>query len=175
MFPPKLRQRRVQSGPVLPHYKVLQLPDPANEPDSGFRRRRRHKESKIRLMITCILFSCLCSIGLFILVKRSSYDKKFRPHEIMLHHLRDKRRYDNKYKAKVFNYETVECNDGSKGYLNDNYCDCPDGSDEPRTSACSNILLQKQVFECLDKSMVIYSSRVGDGIRDCIDGSDEIQ
>mmetsp|Transcript_5514 Transcript_5514/g.8142 ORF Transcript_5514/g.8142 Transcript_5514/m.8142 type:complete len:231 (+) Transcript_5514:127-819(+) len=71
------------------------------------------------------------------------------------------------------NTTTVECPDGSTGILNDDYCDCFDGSDEPHTSACSNILIQQKTFVCKDGSRKIYPSRVGDGIRDCKDGSDE--
>jgi len=68
----------------------------------------------------------------------------------------------------------VVCPDGSKGYLNDDYCDCSDGSDEPRTSACSDVLVHKPTFACGDGSgLVIFASRVGDGVRDCSDGSDE--
>ncbi|CAM9170898.1 unnamed protein product, partial [Ectocarpus fasciculatus] len=56
--------------------------------------------------------------------------------------------------------------------INDNFCDCPhDGSDEPGTSACSN-----GVFECANRghrSVRLPSSRVGDGVCDCCDGSDE--
>lgn len=67
----------------------------------------------------------------------------------------------------------ARCANGSKGILNDNYCDCPDGSDEPETSACSRVTVQIATFHCKDTTKVIYASRVGDGIKDCPDGSDE--
>ncbi|WVR03133.1 hypothetical protein IAU60_000123 [Kwoniella sp. DSM 27419] len=69
------------------------------------------------------------------------------------------------------------CLDGSKvipyDAINDDYCDCPDGSDEPGTSACGN-----GVFWCKNEGHVpgrVLSSRVNDGLCDpeCCDGSDE--
>lgn len=75
----------------------------------------------------------------------------------------------SKYSADVF-----VC-DGDKilgrDELNDNFCDCLDGTDEPGTSSCSNA-----VFNCVNKGyrmIKLPSSRVGDGICDCCDGSDE--
>ena len=72
--------------------------------------------------------------------------------------------------------ESIRCTDGTIGWMNDNYCDCPDGRDEPTTSACSHILIQSPTFACTDNDgnpILIFASRLRDGIMDCSDGSDE--
>lgn len=70
---------------------------------------------------------------------------------------------------------TFTCADGSAtvplDHVNDDYCDCHDGSDEPGTSACS-----AGRFYCENRGYFgahIFSSRVRDGLCDCCDGSDE--
>ncbi|XP_051142632.1 glucosidase 2 subunit beta [Andrographis paniculata] len=82
---------------------------------------------------------------------------------------------DVNYYRGLLSSSTVKCKDGSKKFdksqLNDDFCDCPDGSDEPGTSACPN-----GRFYCKNAGhipVIIYSSRVNDGICDCCDGSDE--
>lgn len=58
--------------------------------------------------------------------------------------------------------------------VNDDYCDCKDGSDEPGTGACAG--QDATLFHCANEggtAQLIYASRVGDGICDCCDGSDE--
>ncbi|KAL9951976.1 hypothetical protein ACROYT_G044739 [Oculina patagonica] len=67
------------------------------------------------------------------------------------------------------------CLDGSLtvpfSSVNDDFCDCADGTDEPGTSACSD-----GKYHCANagfRPLNIPSSRVNDGICDCCDGSDE--
>ncbi|XP_058208621.1 glucosidase 2 subunit beta [Rhododendron vialii] len=78
---------------------------------------------------------------------------------------------DEKYYAT----EVIKCRDGSKAFtrdrLNDNFCDCSDGTDEPGTSACPT-----SKFYCKNVGSIpqfLFSSRVNDHICDCCDGSDE--
>lgn len=54
--------------------------------------------------------------------------------------------------------------------VNDDYCDCGNGSDEPGTSACS---ARGARFACASDPQNISTAFVDDGFRDCKDGSDE--
>ncbi|XP_057417190.1 glucosidase 2 subunit beta isoform X2 [Lotus japonicus] len=71
--------------------------------------------------------------------------------------------------------DVIKCKDGSgkfnKDHLNDDFCDCLDGTDEPGTSACP-----RGKFYCRNAGhspVYLFSSRVNDGICDCCDGTDE--
>lgn len=76
---------------------------------------------------------------------------------------------------KYYKSEIINCKNGSKKFtkaqLNDDFCDCSDGTDEPGTSACP-----EGKFFCHNAGHLpisLFSSRVNDGICDCCDGSDE--
>ena len=69
------------------------------------------------------------------------------------------------YKQGQYEGDVLFCDDKTKTYtkneINDGYCDCLDGSDEPGTSACPG-----NIFHCVNKGYritQIYSSRVDDG------------
>lgn len=63
--------------------------------------------------------------------------------------------------------------------INDNFCDCPDGSDEPGTNACEFTEDAPQYFYCANEGYLpkyIENFKVNDGVCDydvCCDGSDE--
>ncbi len=79
-----------------------------------------------------------------------------------------------------YSESTFTCGNGlviPSSKINDDYCHCNDGSDEPGTSACSHLSPSAtSQFWCVNTGHVgeyLPSSRVNDGICDCCDGSDE--
>mmetsp|Transcript_3512 Transcript_3512/g.12654 ORF Transcript_3512/g.12654 Transcript_3512/m.12654 type:complete len:534 (+) Transcript_3512:150-1751(+) len=59
----------------------------------------------------------------------------------------------------------------AKDRINDDFCDCLDGTDEPGTNACAN-----GRFYCRNNDLqprYIFSTMVNDHVCDCCDGSDE--
>lgn len=73
--------------------------------------------------------------------------------------------------------EVFACRDNSNKFaiMNDDYCDCADGFDEPLSNACSHVLVAKKRFNCggTEKDKFIYVSRLNDGVCDCVNGADE--
>ncbi|KAG8341796.1 putative protein kinase C substrate protein, heavy chain [Trypanosoma vivax] len=90
-----------------------------------------------------------------------------------------------KHYASLKEEDSFKCLNGDASIIgrqvNDNYCDCSDGSDEPGTSACTITggkykTPKGWMFRCKNigfKLEEINHNRVNDGICDCCDGSDE--
>ncbi|KAL7219325.1 hypothetical protein ACSBR2_012406 [Camellia fascicularis] len=104
-----------------------------------------------------------CCIFVFLFLFFTTSSASFLP--IGIHPL------DDKYYAS----EVIKCKDGSKSLtrdrINDDFCDCLDGTDEPGTSACPT-----GKFYCKNVGSTpqfLFSSRVNDQFCDCCDGSDE--
>lgn len=61
-----------------------------------------------------------------------------------------------KKEEELYNKESLTCDKGTKilkkEWINDGYCDCMDGFDEPSTSACSN-----SQFFCRNEGFESYS------------------
>lgn len=90
--------------------------------------------------------------------------------------------------AHLYAGETFACLSGGgtvpASRLNDDYCDCADGSDEPGTAACASLDVGAGAgvaagggrFYCANKGFKptrVRASLVNDGICDCCDGTDE--
>lgn len=85
---------------------------------------------------------------------------------------------------RLYSDEKFKCLDGSAEIvwekLNDDFCDCLDGSDETFTSACANgkFYCTKQMRHKTGRGQDVFvvSSRINDGVCDCLlDCSDEFK
>jgi hypothetical protein len=213
-----MRKRRTpNSGAILPHYSST-FDNGTSTNGSNFTNRRRRGKRRmswrqsIQFSLICCTIVLIALIGVGEIVMRFHTDvddlsaatghakllqhaKNFyatQRHHASSNHWIPHKNNNNKPPLKTApSYPSFQCPDGKMGYLNDDYCDCMDGSDEPNTSACSNRLVQRPTFPCKSNGvggaaaaannattsaatpLLIFASRVGDGIRDCPDGSDE--
>eukprot|EP01135_Chromosphaera_perkinsii_P010586 Nk52_evm1s2178 gene=Nk52_evmTU1s2178 len=127
----------------------------------------------LAFMCSCVILLCIAVFGALddvaVVAVREEGDSSrifgLQPHLVETYEQNKARNGGGKFecldKSGVIPFEAV----------NDDYCDCEDGSDEPGTSACPNAH-----FYCVNRMYrprLLPSSRVGDGICDCCDGSDE--
>lgn len=177
-----IRKRKGAQDPILPHHASL-----IKHPLGRKHRRRTSWRKTLKNCFVCAMIMVIAGGGISRFVPADDLEK----HKEKLHRHKEKViDFANKHKHKVIqplkslaktahqanlfsSKVVVACPNGAKGYLNDDYCDCSDGRDESKTSACSHLLVQKDSFACADGSGFVYSSRVSDGVKDCADGSDE--
>lgn len=130
--------------------------------------------------ITAIVFLLYQFSSMQLLLSKdvNTKDRRFKYQHVVK--LANKQHYDeNNNHSKQLTGEKFTCLSGNivipMSYFNDDYCDCPDGSDEPRTSACNDAFFKCSSSHVIgnDKLNTIPNSRINDGICDCCDGSDE--
>ncbi|KAI1305313.1 Glucosidase 2 subunit beta [Halotydeus destructor] len=140
----------------------------------------------IGLLITCLVFF-LNQIYSFNRIENGYRDKKHNIGEDFdeLHVMKAKehQRLEDKHTKANTGHHTGSDSTGFKclltgetfpsSYLNDNYCDCADGSDEPKTGACPSFKFHCSKADRDGRVVLVPSSRINDGICDCCDGSDE--
>ena len=176
-----MRQRKAAT-PLLPQHRGNLLVNPSR------RKRRQGRQRCRRVSIMAALMCCAVVMSLVVLLlfgeSSSSISASSHP---LLHKARS---FTKHQVAKIIdkvkkipkgqrpNFPVVTCSDGkTKEFLNDNYCDCLDGSDEPDTAACAAVTVGQATFACHidnDNDYYIFASRVHDGVRDCPNGRDEM-
>lgn len=165
-----LRKRR-PPGTILP---MTTDDDGGTNARSQQRRRRRRKTNNgiSRTLSTFRVATCLVSLGVIAVWHQETQNPIIRSAFSALGTSDSRTARRTSSVPMSFN-----CANGvGRGVLNDDYCDCTDGSDEPNTSACSDRVPQQALFRChTPTTTTIYTSRVNDGVRDCPDGSDEFE
>lgn len=120
------------------------------------------------LLITSIIF-IIYQISIFVQISDGYKKANFGLKLVRGTHEQQARFYEQNSQNKFVCIRSLEEIDFKM--VNDDYCDCLDGSDEPGTSACGNGMFFCRNQEHFPKSL--HSSMVNDGICDCCDGSDE--
>ena len=176
------------SSLTLPSMMDSAHPPPSLGHIKGRRKRRRRRMILLKYCKLCLsgLAATVISASLSLLLLPFSWVQVDYHHQVqhefeyVYQVLADNRRNSNTWMRGISQQHKhppqVTCSTtGGIGFANDHYCDClGDGSDEPKTSACSHVTVGKKTFHCGgDGDVWIFASRVGDGIPDCPDGSDE--
>ena len=126
---------------------------------------------RFTLVMLCLILGTIVIPFLF---SSSTNPRRFSPKSLpnLVRVLRENPQHVSRTPTPSASWITTPCGLLPLHRINDNYCDCPVGdTDEPLTSACSPV----GQFMChAPPHQKIPSSHVGDGIHDCMDGSDEI-
>ena len=117
-----------------------------------------------------ICFFILIQLSFSFIFKSTKKESSYNPESPLQKDFNSSQIYINKINSTHFS-----CDNNTKIYpiekLNDDFCDCEDGSDENKTNACSNGKFYCSNYLYFKK--VISTSKLNDGICDCCDGSDE--